>query len=465
MKRKYLFVIIILTLLLFAAIVVAALVHKDSITKQNNLYATIGQQNSKITELNNAITELSRTTTIYRTTRDIKSNEVLTVNDIEEIQVGVNMAAGYTTKLEELIGMTATCDIGKNEVLYGSMVYPVEMRSDYRTLDVLCDRQPIGFSKGDTVDVRITFPNGQDFLLLSKKLVDDVYGKAVRIVVDEKDILIYKSAEADWARFYKNGTPGSSVQIYCTTYIAAGAQDASKQYYPIQVKLPDKETTEGSTLWVALNNYNLTEADLNDWLQVDRLEFENALTAYDYYWNDNVTYNVTYYTRTDEMLGMATWVGAETETAMFTCFAGDDEDYEYNIQLAFGKEALDNSDGLSKIVAKRVDKQFMYDHEGGAAAVSEAKVIRDNMYIEASNAYAERRTAMIQARADAKLEYERKLNQGLVVLPWNDSMFDEEQWESDYSSGVLDYIKQKEEQEAEDAKKNDKNMNDVIVVE
>lgn len=464
MKKKFLAAIIVLTVLLFGAIVVAALIHKDSVNKQNALYETISQQNTKITELNNAITELSQTTTVYRTSRAIKSNEVLSAADIEEIQVGVNMAAGYSTKLEDLIGMTAMNDIGKNEVLYAPMVYPVEMRSDYRTLDVLCDRQPIGFSKGDTVDVRITFPNGQDFLLLSKKLVDDVYGNAVRIVVDEKDILIYKSAEADWARFYKNGTPGSSVQIYCTTYLAAGSQDASKQYYPIQVKLPDKETTEGSTLWVALNNYNLTEADLNDWLQVDRLEFENALTAYDYYWNDNVTYDVTYYTRTDEMLGFATWVGAETEHATFTCFAGDEEAYEYNIRLAFGKEALDNSDGLSKIVAKQVDKEFIYDHEGGAKAVSEAKINRDNMYIDASNDYAERRTAMIQARADAKLAYEEKLNQGLVFVPWNDSMFDEAQWESDYSSGVLEFVKAKEEEN----KKNEKdkeNETPVIIVQ
>ncbi len=449
MKKKYLTAIIVLAVMLFAAIVTAALIHKDSVDKQNNLYATIGQQNAKITELNNAITEMSRTTTIYRTTRDIKSNEVLTSDDIEEIQVGVNLAAGYSTTLDELIGMTAMNDIGKNEVLYGTMVYPVELRSDYRTLDVLCDRQPIGFSKGDTVDVRITFPNGQDFLLLSKKLVADVYGNAVRIVVDEKDILIYKSAEADWARFYKNGTPGSSVQIYCTTYIAAGSQDASKQYYPIQVKLPDKETTEGSTLWVALNNYNLTEADLNDWLQVDRLEFENALTAYDYYWNDNVTYEVTLHTRTHEMLGLATWVGAETETATFTCFAGDEEAYEHNLVLAFGKTAVKNEDNLSKIVAEEIDRTFMYDHEGGAKAVSEAKITRDNMYIDASNDYAQRRTAMIQARLDAKEAYEAKLEQGLVVLPWNDSMFDEAQWESDYSSGVLEYVKQKEKEEEE----------------
>lgn len=461
MKKKYLTAIIVLTILLFAAIVVAALIHKDSVNKQNNLYATIGQQNAKITELNNAITELSRTTTVYRTNRDIKSNEVLTADDIEEIQVGVNMAAGYSTKLEELIGMTAMCDIGKNEVLYSTMVYPVELRSDYRTLDVLCDRQPIGFSKGDTVDVRITFPNGQDFLLLSKKLVDDVYGKAVRIVVDEKDILIYKSAEADWARFYKNGTAGSSVQIYCTTYVAAGSQDANKQYYPIQVKLPDKQTTEGSTLWVALNNYNLTEADLNDWLQVDRLEFENALTAYDFYWNDNITYDVTYHTRTDEMLGLSTWVGSEQTKAQFTCFAGDEEAYDYNIELAFGKAALNNSDGLSKVVAKEIRREFMYDHEGGAKAVSDAKIQRDNMYIDASNAFAERRTAMIKAREDAKYEYNQKLEQGLVVLPWNDSMFDEAQWESDFSSGVLDYVKAREE---EDKKKNEEDQYTVPVI-
>lgn len=452
MKKRV--VIIILSVLLTISIVAGVLIYKLSVDEQNRLNQVILQQNELINELNAAIAEMSKTATVYRTTRDVKSGEVLATADIEEIQVGISMAAGYSTKLEDLVGMTAITDIDKQNVLYDTMVYPVELRSDFRTLDVLCDRQPIGFSKGDTIDVRITFPNGQDFLLLPKKLVNDVYGNAVQIVVDEKDILIYKSAEADWARFYKNGTPGSSVQIYCTTYIAAGAQNANKQYYPIQVKLPDKKTTEGSTLWVALNNYNLTEADLNDWLQVDRLEFEEALTAYDYYWNDMITYDATYYERTSELQAIASWKGAETVNAQFSCFNNNEKAYNREITLAFGKKALNTDDDLSKLIVEEIKRDFAYDHEGGATAVSEAKIVRDNMYIDASNAYAERRTAMIQARLDAKAEYEAKLAEGLVTQPWNDSMFDEEQWEADYSSGVLEYVKQKEEEKEEEANKN-----------
>ena len=463
MKKAHLLIIIFLAILLTGSVVAAILIHNDSVEKQNILNATIQQQNGIVMELNSAIAEMSRTTTVYRTSRDVKSGEVLTSDDIEEIQVGVNLAAGYSTQLEDLLGMTTICDINKNEVIYDTMVYAVELRSDYRTLDVLCDRQPIGFSKGDTVDVRITFPNGQDFLLLSKKLVNDVYGNAVNIVVDEKDILIYRSAEADWARFYKSSLPGSAVQIYCTTYIAAGVQDASKQYYPIQTKLPDKVTTQGSALWVALNNYNLTEADLNDWLQVDRLEFEEALTAYDYYWNDMITYEALQYERTGELQSKATWNGSEITTAEIKFFKDNETAYEKEIVRAFGALALVESE-LKKIVLYETNRDFVYDHEGGSKAVSDAKIERDNMYIAASNAYAERRTAMIQARAEAKYEYEKKLEQGLVVLPWNDSMFDEKQWENDYSAGVLEFVKQKEEEE-EKAKQEAEQGGSFIIVE
>lgn len=441
MKKSTIFIIL-LAVLFLAAAGAAALIYKMGQDKQEELNQAIQKQNEIITQLQADIAELNQTQTVYRLARGVKSGEVLTSDDIETIQVGIKLTAGYDTTLEDLVGMTMIADGNKGQMITKEFVYPVELRHDYRTLDVICDRQPIGFSKGDTVDVRISFPNGQDFLLLSKKLVNDVYGNCVQIVVDEKDILIYKSAEADWSRFYKTGQAGTAVQIYCTTYVAAGAQDATKQYYPIQTKLPDGETFEGSTLWIALNDYNLKEADLEEWLAVNREQFEAALRSYDYYWNELITYKVLY---SYEALNEHNQIIRVTEEAEISCL--DDEE-KRNIELAkaFGNRVLTQSD-RNWVILTEISREPALDLEGGSKAVNNAKLQRDNMYVGASNSYATRRAAMIQAKAEAKLAYEKKLEEGTAWEPWNDNMFDAEQWEQDYTSGVLEYIKNKQAEE------------------
>ena len=455
MKKSFI-VIILLAVLFLGACAAAFLIYKKGVDEQNKLNESIAHQNEIINQLSAELNELNQTKTVYRLTRNIKSGETLKSEDIEQIEVGIKLTAGYDTELDDLVGMTVMTDMKEGATLYKDAVYPVELRSDYRTLDIICDRQPIGFSKGDTVDVRITFPNGQDFLLLTKKLVNDVYGNCVQVIVDEKDILIYKSAEADWARFYKTeaaakGTladptsvAGTAVQIYCTTYVAAGVQEANKQYYPIQTVLPDGKTFEGSTLWIGLNNYNLTEADLEDWLQVDRLDFEAALAPYDWYRTEMVTWHATY---TYQKYDVVTLRNIEVvEEAEFAC-PRDQKSIDTMVERAFGKRALQQSD-VNWVTLEEISSEYnVVDLDTGSNQVNDAKTKRDNMYIAASNAYSERRTAMIQARNEARLAYEQKLAEGLVYEPWDDSMFDSEQWEQDYSSGVLEYLKTLEEQQ------------------
>lgn len=451
--KKSIIPVIGLTVMLIVSIVACVLIYKTGVDKQNKLNETIAQQNMTIEEQNAAIESMSKTQTVYRLTRDVKSGTVLQSDDIEQIQVGINFTQGYNTELTDLIGMTAIADYAQGSVMMKTMVYPEELRSDFRTLDILCDRQPIGFQKGNTVDVRITFPNGQDFLLLSKKLVNDVYGNAVQIIVDEKDILIYKSAEADWARFYKNGEAGTSVQIYCTTYVAAGAQNGTSAYYPIQTVLPDGETFEGSTYWVALNNYNLTDADLSNWLEVDRIEFEESLGAYDYYKNVKYTWNATY-TYKEHVLGTDK-DRMVTKTGSFIC---PDEKNAIKTEVArlFGQHTInlvaENNNSGSKeeyITLVKTNPIYYRDLETGSEMVNSAKFLRDNMYIEARNAYSERRLAMMEYREKEKAAYMERYDQGLVTEPWNDAMFDEAQWEQDFASGVLDSLKEKEEAEKE----------------
>lgn len=418
------------------------------------LNAKIAQQNEIINGLQTDLNELSQTITVYRAKVDIKSGNTIVDSDLESIQVSTMFSANYDTTAEDLVGNVAIADIAAGSYITKDFVYPVEIKSDYRTLDVICDKSPIGFNIGDTIDVRITFPNGQDFILLSKKLINDVYGNVVQIVVDEKDILIYKSAEADWARFTKNGTAGAAVQIYCTTYVAAGAQTSSSQYYPIQTKLPDGQTFEGSTYWVALNDYNLSESDLSNWLAVDRDKLERALRDYDFYWTDTVTYKATY--KYKEARGTASSWGSSSswdwkiEEKEITCLDNDDA-LKIAIKNAFGERALVQSTE-NIMTLTEIDRYRTLDTAGGSTAVNSAKLVRDKAYVAASEAYTLRQNMLTEAMYTEQTKMEA---QGLVWEPWDDAK--KLQWTKEYIDGVdvYSYIRDLEEQkkqEEEDSK-------------
>lgn len=295
----------------------------------------------EIDDLQIVVDELGEVETVYKISQYVTSGTQVTDEQIEAVDIPVAMAEGYVHDPEEVVGKYWKISYGPDTLLTDEMTYEVPIERDDRILDVICDRQPVGFKPGDIVDIRITFPDGQDFLLLHKKLVADIYGNAMRLVVSEKDILVYASAESDWARFTKSGKAGTSVKMYCTLYVEAGIQEGDR-YYPIQTTLPDGKTFEGSILWVAAQDENLiaTEVDLSDWLLIDRLEFEKALINYDVY---------------------------------------------------------------RKAVTDKVTKKVSYevDLEGGAKAVAGAKTTRDKQYEDAVKAYEQREAEAAKAEADA----------------------------------------------------------------
>lgn len=343
---------------------------------------TLSDKQWEIDVLNEEITLLGSTTTVYRLKNDVKSGTKCTEDNLESVAVPTSMAGGYTTEVKDVVGKYFLIDVAKGTPITEEMVYERVLKADDRYLDIICDRKPVGFAKGDTVDIRITFPDGQDYLLLDGKMVEDVYGYVVRVLVNEKDILVYTGAEADWCRFYKNGDVGTSVRIYCVHHVQGGLQSASR-YYPIADVLPDGETFEGSVLWTALHDKNLemSGAELEDWTRVDRSKFERALEYYDQYRTVNYVYDVKL--RLQDL--------AEIE---FERGCTEDDNIEDLIKKDYP--------GCIIIKCQEKDMNIVVDMSRGSAAVTEAKKYRDELYLAGAQAYQEREQAMFEAMAEAK---------------------------------------------------------------
>ena len=465
MKKKMDYKTIVIAMLgvVLVAIAVLFFVSKKENEKKEAAYIEqLGDRDFEISVLNDELDALSTTVTVYRTKKDIKSGNLCEADDLEQVEVPEAMAEGYNVELEDIVGKYYFTDMSKGETVYKQSVYYVPLKKDDRYLDILCDREPIGFKKGDTVDIRVSCPDGQDYLLLEGKLVHAVYGNVVNILADEKDIIIYKGMEADWCRFWKGAEVGTAMMVYAVSHVQGALQQGGERYYPIANVLPDGVTFEGSTMWTALHDLNLSEAELSDWERADRKTFEKSLEMYDQYRRVDYTYIVrlvlqdayakvlqdmetkaltkfnetgettdyvldamTYYDAmyraTSEIAGAYSNIDAKAAATELGMYIGEKEVavvYQCSEDEDYTKKLETNYTGTSVGGAVVYDKTIAVDMIRGAQAVAQAKEYRDDIYKAAAVAYAEQQEKIRAAKAAAELE----------GLP-----FDEETWEYTYA--------------------------------
>lgn len=90
---------------------------------------------------------------------------------------------------------------------------------------------PSDLRKGDVIDVRIQFPTGQDYILLSKKNIDRLQNPAFWTTLSEQEILLLSSALVD--AYLHEAT------IYALTYVEPQLQEKAILTYP-----PNAEVTK-----------------------------------------------------------------------------------------------------------------------------------------------------------------------------------------------------------------------------
>ena len=131
----------------------------------------------------------------------------------------VNMNQNTVLTLDMLsLGSLMTADVRKQE--YNAIVLPTDLTT------------------GDYVDIRVQFPNGQDFIVVSKKMVEFpiINGaeseQTIWMNLSEDEILSMSCAIVEAYRI--NGT-----KIYATKYTEPGRQEAATPTYPISAETKD----------------------------------------------------------------------------------------------------------------------------------------------------------------------------------------------------------------------------------
>lgn len=119
-------------------------------------------------------------------------------------------------------------DIEQDLPIMKSMIYEEKINKDIREEELNMFLLPSNLKKNHYIDVRINFPNGEDYIVLSKKKVREIElpENTLWLWIDEKEILTLSSAIVD-AYLHKGS------KLYTVRYVAPAAQEEAFLTYPV----------------------------------------------------------------------------------------------------------------------------------------------------------------------------------------------------------------------------------------
>lgn len=208
---------------------------------------------------------------IYILTSDKKAGEVLTDQDLMPAEISEDIfPADAIIEPSSVTGKIVRCDISKNTALTSSMLYdekdyPDDMRLvEYTSINIPQKLEPMEY-----VDVRIMFPNGLDYIVLSKKQVKDLQRQTAD---NPRSIIWFHSNEEEILRMASAIVDASLVEgttLYAVPYVAPEIQSEAVRTYPsnpevLSLILQNPNIVEKAVTELEIRNRAMFEKQINE---------------------------------------------------------------------------------------------------------------------------------------------------------------------------------------------------------
>lgn len=208
--------------------------------------------------------------------KDISSGNMIKTEDVQYVSLPKNAAPADLSDKTSLIGRFVKLDLKKNTVILDSMLYEEEKYTDdIRNQEFRLIELPSKLQTNDFVDVRVKFPTGQDYIVLSKKRVEDLVNNTVWYTMNEEEILKMSSAIVD--AYINDAT------IYALTYVDPGIQNKAYVTYPANQMVLDLINADPNIVNVATTelekrNREKLEQDLNSLPEELKQKYRNNVS-------------------------------------------------------------------------------------------------------------------------------------------------------------------------------------------
>lgn len=218
------------------------------------------EYNTLLSKANDEINRNQRTA--YVAVADIAAGDIITEDMVKLEKIYSSQPQGsYITKKE--LGKLALIDIPVDTGIISTMVTDNSVSSELREVEYQVININSNIVNHDTVDVRLFFPNGEDYVVLTKKVLRGYDGETTncRMWLSEEEIISIRNAIVD-AYLY------TGAFLYTTKYIEPNVQDASIVTY----------TPSVGAIELIQKNPNIYETATNDLSTLVRKALENRLT-------------------------------------------------------------------------------------------------------------------------------------------------------------------------------------------
>ena len=178
-------------------------------------------------------TELSNNQqTVYVATDLINAGDIVTdtgENANVEKQTVYTGLESYNYITESEMNTRAKVDIAAGVPVMYNMVTDVIVDNDTRDYEISVANLTTDQKENDVVDIRVIFPNGEDYVILSKKQITNLNLENCVFTsqLNEEEILRFASAIVD--AYMTTGA-----RIYTTRYVEENIQETSTPNYPVR---------------------------------------------------------------------------------------------------------------------------------------------------------------------------------------------------------------------------------------
>lgn len=168
--------------------------------------------------------------TAYVLNQDVKSGDVITPSSFKKVEIYKNLIPRNYIDSTQIANMeeeyVAKVDLYANTVVTSDVISKSDqlVTADTRYVEYNMLSLPTTVAVGDYIDVRLTLPNGQDLIVVSKKEIISLIGDTIGLQLSEGEILMMESAIVE---AYKM----TASKLYVIQYVEPGNQTAATKTY------------------------------------------------------------------------------------------------------------------------------------------------------------------------------------------------------------------------------------------
>lgn len=216
----------------------------------------VSSLNQQLTALKLSVAQTVTTREVCVVRKDVTGGDMVRDTDIEYVEIPIELVTEkHITNPETIIGKYFKIDLAKGTTVTSDLLVEFETEGTTYVRDITFPYLPLGLSVGDFVDIRMSLPYGEEFIILSHKRVQQLVQESstIQVIMNDAELALWSSALTDKALYGSQG-----LSIYVTKYTDPGYHDPAVQYYPVREEvavtvkinpaIPDKNVCVNSKL-------------------------------------------------------------------------------------------------------------------------------------------------------------------------------------------------------------------------